>query len=392
MKALKKENEDARDFLQTELDRMAKATGLKPDELGRLVNPYQSHYHTIFRLMNTITTCLDTLRTENIQCETPTRVTPKVREVLTSATYDKVPDLEQLHGFAMELDNAMHAVDTSFITFNFYQNQHPDVNPSTSPKVIRESLLSCNSRLSALTEKAIQNIANKPDAGSTPRPGQMPMGGLAGMPGGGMMGGYGAYGGYSPLGGQDKDLLDLMKSASDEAIEKHATYLAAAAKFCHARLNMLDPTSKRENPLDCTETPEIIQFGFQNFARDIAKQLYQKNPSMLLTEVFMGVQMSVPSNVKMELAGESADKPSPPSSFQQVTYNLPEGSYCPNRTAEQIEEILKSNSECISNVFVPTEFLVKRLGADEERVVFQKFEKNDRFIIEVGATRCATAK
>ena len=399
MKALKKENEEARDFLQKELDRMVKATGLKPDELGRLMNPYQSLYHSIHRAISSINNCLDTLRTENIHCETPTRATPKYRKILSQFSYDKIPDLEKLETVVTELDKALNSADTSFIAFNYYQNQHPDVNPTISPKIIRESLLSCDSRLSALTEKIIQEIANRSISSPTPQAKQRSMGGLAGMPGMGMagsgiMGGvYGAYGSGSQMGGNDKDLLELIKSASDEVVEKHADSLAAAARFCHARLNLLDPSSsKRENPLDCTESPEIVPFSFQYFAKDIAKQLYKTNPSAVLSEVFIGVQMAVPSSVKMELAGEDPNKPNLPSPLQQDTYVLPEGSYCPNRTAEQIEEILRSNADCVSNVFVPTDFLVKRLSTDDDRVVFQKFEKNDRFMIEVGAARCAPAK
>ena len=53
-----------------------------------------------------------------------------------------------------------------------------------------------------------------------------------------------------------------------------------------------------------------------------------------------------------------------------------------------IEALLQEYS-CISRAFVPTDFLSKKLSQIDQRVVYRKFEKDDRYAVEVGVGVCS---
>ena len=62
-------------------------------------------------------------------------------------------------------------------------------------------------------------------------------------------------------------------------------------------------------------------------------------------------------------------------------------SFCPNRTAEKIEELLKANP-CIKHVYVPNEWLVNRLNEYGSKIIKRPFEEDDRFAIDFGGQEC----
>lgn len=63
-------------------------------------------------------------------------------------------------------------------------------------------------------------------------------------------------------------------------------------------------------------------------------------------------------------------------------------SYCPNKTAEEIENLLKENP-CIKNVYVPDEWLLNRLNEFSPKVIKRNFEENDRYAIDTEEVKCA---
>jgi hypothetical protein len=62
-------------------------------------------------------------------------------------------------------------------------------------------------------------------------------------------------------------------------------------------------------------------------------------------------------------------------------------SYCPNKTAEMIEELIKENP-CVKKVFVPDEWLISRLNELAPKVIRRPFEKTDRFAVSVEEVTC----
>ncbi|MDO9182178.1 MAG: hypothetical protein Q7U04_07205, partial [Bacteriovorax sp.] len=62
-------------------------------------------------------------------------------------------------------------------------------------------------------------------------------------------------------------------------------------------------------------------------------------------------------------------------------------SYCPNKTAEMIEDLLKNNN-CIETVFVPDKWLLNRLNEFGNKVQFRPFAEEDKYAIEVEKTQC----
>lgn len=63
------------------------------------------------------------------------------------------------------------------------------------------------------------------------------------------------------------------------------------------------------------------------------------------------------------------------------------GNYCPNKTAEMIEQMLEANP-CIKHVYVPSEWLVNRLNSLGKKVILRPFEEEDRFAVDVGGNQC----
>jgi hypothetical protein len=62
-------------------------------------------------------------------------------------------------------------------------------------------------------------------------------------------------------------------------------------------------------------------------------------------------------------------------------------SFCPNKTAEMIEELLKNNS-CIQTVYLPDRWMLNRLNEFGNKVQFRPFAETDRYAIEVEKTQC----
>jgi hypothetical protein len=65
----------------------------------------------------------------------------------------------------------------------------------------------------------------------------------------------------------------------------------------------------------------------------------------------------------------------------------PPASYCPNKTAELIEDIMKNNS-CIQHVYLPDKWMVNRLNELGDKVVYRPFEKDDQFAFDVEKSQC----
>jgi hypothetical protein len=62
-------------------------------------------------------------------------------------------------------------------------------------------------------------------------------------------------------------------------------------------------------------------------------------------------------------------------------------SYCPNKTAEMIEDLVKNNP-CIGKVYIPDKWLLNRLNELGDKVVYKPFAEDDRFSFDLESTQC----
>lgn len=67
--------------------------------------------------------------------------------------------------------------------------------------------------------------------------------------------------------------------------------------------------------------------------------------------------------------------------------NPPPSGFCPNRTAEYIENLLEKHP-CIQKIYIPNYWLISRLNAVASKVVYRPFENDDVYAIEFTETQC----
>lgn len=388
-------------IIRSEMKRMSAAIGLAVEDLESPMNPYQRAFQIMYGIERDIRECYDSTRSENISCRVSDGLGDDFKKALGEMKYKKNPPIVEVMEASRKLENTYYSNQRDAVSVNFYFNHSDELTTAATSEIVRESLINCESRLTALQEKAAAAAKNSPTSTmppypAIPPPSSMPTivsgGGGAISPGmvmGMGLGGFGSFGGG--LSGmiiqvRNSDLFRTIKSAKPEDIEKHKAILISAARYCHGRLNLLEKTDSK-NPLDCTEAPEIVSYQFQNFAKEYVRNVIGEDSGGLMSEVLFGVQSMVPKEVTDELRGNA---PPPPlaTPVPIVAENETRGSYCPNRTAEMIEALLQEYS-CISRAFVPTDFLSKKLSQNDQRVVFRKFEKEDRFAVEVGVGVCS---
>ncbi len=331
-----------------------------------------------------------------------------MKATLRNIKYLKNPDVMDAINLSRDIENVYYSSRSGELHFSYYNNHSDELTAAATPEVIRESLMNCEARLTAIQEEAakksqsspatqVSPYSNSPQASPFPPSGSMPP--STSMPvysstgggmymGGGMSGGFGFFGmGLAGMIVQvaNTEIFRTIKTAKPEDIKAQSDALLSAARYCHGRLNLLGKTNSK-NPLDCTEAPEIVNYKIQNFARDFVSKLAAKEPEQLMAEVLFGIQGMVEQDVLDVLQQNAPPAPIATPEPQMKPYGR-SGAYCPNRTAELIESILQDNP-CVSRAYVPTDFLAKTLSQRDPRVAFRKFEKNDRYAIEVGGGKC----
>lgn len=389
LEELKKNAKADLDFLRGFQKRMASELGISLDELDDPVNPYQRMMRVLDNMERDIKECYQSARSENISCRSSEILGIEVKAELSKLKFSKTPSISEVTKAFEDVERTYYNRNQNFVQFNYYYNHSDEITAASTPEVIRESIINCEARMTAIQEAEAKKRAANPQPAATPLP---PAGGAWG--GGGMGGGYGFIGGGFGMTGMavrisDNELFRLIKVAKPEEIQAQSANLISIARYCHGRLNLLGKT-KSKNPLDCTETPELTNYGFQNFAKNLVAKIVEGEPDGLINEVFFGLQSMISLEL-IEALEKGAPTPTPVPSATPETYvhKYPErGNYCPNRTAETIEALLQENP-CVSHAYMPTDFLTKRLGASDPRVLFRKFEKEDRYALEIGGPKCA---
>lgn len=422
-------------FYDKEIARIASKLKIPVADLDTIANPYQELTQTLIRSRRQNADCVSLANSETPRDCGLYPVTKEVRDVLKKINLESTPDINEAMAVNRDLRDAEYrgydriqlavgraqGYRTSRDSEIPYANYVPlDEELATrTPEEIRKAMASCHSQVSEIKANALRDAEaakelffacqNDPakcdDWKNSKWSKKSQRGGIGGVGFGGVyygnsqpiyqtrsganVGGFGIY---------EEDPEPFFKAAqiaTDEQIKAHSADFISFARFCHARLNLYSDKSPRGDSIDCAIAPEFMNIVNGRFARAIVAKTYQNDPGSLVGELMSGIPSFIkPAVVKEILGDEFVPKPTPPPMPQQVTQardrEEPMGppNYCPNKTVEFIEELLKEN-ECIKHVYVPTRFLSGKLSPTDQRVIYRKFETNDRFAIEVGSERCA---
>lgn len=390
-----------RDELDQELKRMSKDTGVPERELYGPTNPYNSIATRIRDSQNVLEGCFDQLSSEAYSCRDP-RGLEKAITILDRKSYERRPDLDQVMTQSAQVEMALNDYmygGVGELRDNIYEPT-PDEFAKISDTEIKSAVKSCQERV----EKLEKSDAVKNSTGPTPQNSQMmsgsyPGGGYYpynsngmmtspyGSPNGrGMIGGYNSYGPTSNI----HDIFDAVDKASATQIEKYKTEFFTFAKACHAHLNLVDPNPVEENKsqvcIKCAETSLFIftdEYNLQN--KDIMAKYYKQNSVSFLKDLKSTLTPIIEQDIVDDINPKPIVANQPQDRLHEETDG--EGSYCPRRTAEFIENLLKYNP-CVKRVYVPTRFLSNKLSGLGEKIIYRQFEEGDRYAIDLGDESC----
>jgi len=144
--------------------------------------------------------------------------------------------------------------------------------------------------------------------------------------------------------------------------------------------------------ISCAQPPEILSYNDSQFMKDFARaNLKDQNfefvmisdtlNSMLdystgLPNLVSLIQMRTGGNGVSVIDAALVSKPREPST-----------SYCPNRTAEFIEDLIKDNP-CVEHVYIPSRWIAYKLRDYSSKVIYRNFDQADRYLVEYGGSTC----
>ncbi len=178
--------------------------------------------------------------------------------------------------------------------------------------------------------------------------------------------------------GTSTSIFNSIARASNEGILKVAGPVAAFANLCESRLSLLnDADEDKNNPMPNSNkcNPENFFTEHTVFSKKIVSQIYQKDHYLFLVDLADVGNAILTNDIRDQLLGT-----------QSSQYYSSYMTYCPNRTADFIEELLKD--PCVKRVYVPTRYLSNKLNDLSPKVIFRRFEERDRFAVEVGGNEC----
>ncbi len=423
-------------FYDKEMSRIASKLGLQVADLDTIANPYQGLTQVLARSRRQNSECLSIANSENPRECGLFPVPTEVREVMKKIDFDSAPDVAEAMTAQSLLRDAVYrgtdriqlamsnaqgyrsAIDSE-MPFANYVPEDAEI-ASRTPDEIRKAMASCHAQVGEMKAQmqrdadeaqtlflACQNDQTKCDDWKNSKWGKKNLRG-------GMYTGGTYYrssqtvyqtrtganvGGFGPYNEDPEPFFKAAQSATDEQLKTHSADFVSFARFCHARLNLFKDKNPRGNSLDCAMAPEFMNISNGQFARAVVAKTYRNDPGSFVGELMSNIPFFIKPGVVKEILGdEFAPKPTPtptpmppqPQQVSRVYRDEPKGppNYCPNRTVEYIEELLKEN-DCIKHVYVPTRFLSGKLSPTDQRVIYRKFDTNDRFAIEVGSERCA---
>ncbi len=425
-----------------ELAKMSKATGIPVANLSDGSNPYNMIAKNLESVKQSASSCLNVKTNEAGYCDPIGSLSDGVKNWAGQVKYKKMPTIDEVYQanskFLYRNSNGNVFYARTGENMSYYTPTEQEL-ASLSVDDIREGLKSCEDRYKKVEKKVeeqnaaqmakaqavwqeqMQAIAKK-NGGKSPYGNMLAGYGMYGQvvsgqakgkvvtggtpcpncaggnyiigpgntvtvyPSNGYIGG-GAYGGaYSGRSEMTETFKALDKATSDQ-VKKFNKEIVTFSKMCNARLNLIEKSNSK-NSISCAQAPTIIKTGGADFPRDMVKAMYKDNPSSLTSEIadFGDEQLN---NVMRELKPRKQAMTAAAMQAQMDDWddmNANRKSYCPNKTADYIEDLMKNNP-CITHVYVPTNFLNKKLEGSG-KVIFRKFDKSDRFAVEFGDPIC----
>ncbi|MBI2605107.1 MAG: hypothetical protein HYW49_03395 [Deltaproteobacteria bacterium] len=190
------------------------------------------------------------------------------------------------------------------------------------------------------------------------------------------------------------EIADLSKKLDEKTFAVSAAYFISAAKGCGKTVDLISGKGdKGASSSDvsgiCNPTPEVIPFRWMLFNRDVVAGLLRSDSDEAYTYMTNMMRFEFPDQIRQQVkmllnpptTTASAATPTPTPTYE------PPKSYCPNRTAEFIEELLKNNP-CVRTVYVPDRWLVNRLNEFGSKVMYRPFVEDDRYAVDISKQVC----
>ena len=166
-------------------------------------------------------------------------------------------------------------------------------------------------------------------------------------------------------------------------VNEAARYNAAnLIKFCADTLDLFyndSLSSNTEKSLCNVKSEEFQMRNMKVVSKSIVKKFYG-TPNLVDSYFFesMAAMSLQPTNPKLYSSPPGMGPASAEGSY---------GDYCPNRTAEFIEDLL-TNHPCIKKIYVPDVWLLSRLNQNQSKIVYRPFEKDDVYAVDYSEESC----
>lgn len=201
-----------------------------------------------------------------------------------------------------------------------------------------------------------------------------------------------------------KTLEELKKMDSnivDSQLKVFRPYLVTSIKMCTALADLYDlndshiKTRSNQQYLCNHRALDVLSSYNVLILKSTVKEMAFE--PMVVNSQLMGVSGAFSfyaAKLKNDISqlNTPALSPSPPISQPAVQFSTNmdtpsrQSSYCPNRTAEQIEEALKN--DCVKRVYVPDVWLLNRLNSYGKRVMFRPMASEAEYSFELEGEVC----
>ncbi len=363
------------------LSTMKKQLGLSDEEMSGPANPYSELVQSLNYIKINSQGCLNSLNTEFVNCY----ISEGIEQALENASkleFKKKPSFKEIQ--EMMTGKLRYGGRYDFSTYT----PDPNDKQKLSPSEIRESIAECQTRMNKQVEianKSQKALVDKYNADMAANGGKS-----TALP---ISGAYVSFNGTTtqyvyrmfnlslqPIG----RFFNAISSAPDEKLEKYSSELTGFANFCHARMGLTSSNSQLDK-YNCIQAKNYVRMdGYRHFSKELIKEAYESDPMMPIGNIISGQDFFFPSHYIGDLSSAQPVAAADPKSETEKQDKYP---YCPGKTAEHIENLLKEN-KCIQRVYIPSKIIAKQLSEYSDKVIYRKFDTDGRYAIEIGANSC----
>lgn len=195
--------------------------------------------------------------------------------------------------------------------------------------------------------------------------------------------------------GSLKKVLALPEENKVRAMEAMRPDFVQAAKLCLSlddtfSINQKKPTatSATKNYQCFYQNLEVLESGNGLMLKGLLHEMmYSSGGLMALSMYFHSAFTPTGLSAFLPMSSANTGGPMLLSSGGLDAEAPTRASYCPNKTAEQIESMVKKYP-CVSRVYVPDHWMVNRLNELGNKVLFRPFADDDRYSVSVENAQC----